>query len=123
MKKETEYQKSCDRIAAIFSELTDIITTIKKEFEQESAQDPQLTIEIINSSLKIVSFNAKSFSGYKKRTKIEWSLEKYIQYSRDSLQSFFREFDNPFLGSQKWSQRINELIILLSAESRGLGNI
>jgi hypothetical protein len=101
MKKEIEYEMSCDRIAAIFSGLTDIIKTIKEEFEQESAQDPQLTIEIVNSRLKMVSFNAKSFLGYKERMKTEWSLEKYIQYSRDSLHSFFREFDNPFSGSQK----------------------
>lgn len=116
MKKEVEYEKICDRISLIFSELADIINAMKSNFHEEHAQDPQLNIEIINRSLKNVTFNAQAFLGYKKRTKTNWSLEKYIEYTKDDLLSFFREFDNPFLGSRKWTARIKELLIMLSTE-------
>lgn len=114
---------ACDRIAKIFIELKGIIATIKNDFENERSHDTQLTMEIIDDSLKIVSYNAISFLNYKKRSKKEWSLEKYIQYLIDSIHSFFREFDNPFLGSIKWTPRISQLLNMLSDESRKLGKI
>lgn len=116
MKTEIEFEKICDRVSLIFSELADIISTIKNNFYEECAQDPQLNLEIINRSLNSVSFNAKAFLGYKKLTNTSWSLAKYIEYTKDDLLSFFREFDNPFLGSTKWTFRIKELLTMLSTE-------
>lgn len=123
MKKEKEYENACDRIVKIFMELTEVIATIRDDFDNERIQDSQLTMTIIDNSLKMVSNNASSFLGYKKRSKKEWSLEKYIQYVRDSLHSFFREFDNPFLSSARWTPRIEELLNKLSHESRLLDNL
>ena len=100
----------------IFSDLANIINTMKDNFHEEKAEDPQLNLKIINRSLKSVSFNAQAFSGYKKRTNLTWTLEKYIAYTKEDLLSFFREFDNPFLSSQRWSLRIKELLTMLSRE-------
>lgn len=123
MKRDIEFERSCDRIASLFSELAAIILTIKNEFKQEHKQDPGLTIEIVNDRLNMVSSYEKNFLGYKKREMSNWSLEKYINYSIQYLYSFFRIFDNPFLGSQKWYQKIVELISRLSSETSILENI
>ena len=40
MKSEIEYEKICDRVSLVFSELANIISTIKNNFHEESAQDP-----------------------------------------------------------------------------------
>jgi hypothetical protein len=123
MRKEIEYEKICDKVSSIFFELAETVDAIRDNFQEEHLQDPQLNLEIINRSIKSVTFNAQAFLGYKKRMKTNWSLEKYIEYAKEDLLSFFREFDNPFLGSRKWTVRIKCLLETLSTEYDKLENL
>lgn len=74
--------------------------------------------------MKIVDYHlniAKQYAGsYTNRVDTGWSLEKNIKYTKEDLRSFYREFDNPFRGSERWYQRILELFDQMSQESREL---
>ena len=107
--KEKQYENLVKQGTDIFSELESIVTSIKNNFIEEQRQDPRLTIEIVDNSLDLLSSYVKKFRNYQDRTKSEWPLEKDIDYVSQTIQSFFRKFDNPFLGSQKWYQRIKYL--------------
>jgi hypothetical protein len=120
MNKDREFEICCARIAATFAELTAIVKAIKDDFDSEHASDPRLTIQMVDSRLKIVSFKTDEFIGLKARSKLNWSLQKYTTYAMETLSGFFWEFDNPFLGSTKWAQKIEELLNILSDERRNL---
>lgn len=118
MTRETIYKDVLADVAKIFDELYAIIRTIRDEFIEENKQHPALTIQIVNHHLSIVKKYRDSYQG--NAIDARWTLEKNIKYSKEDLRGFFREFENPFLGSQKWYQRINELMSQLSEKSRTL---
>jgi hypothetical protein len=116
MKEDFDYNKACHQIVHVFSELENIVLTIEHDFAEERKQDPQLNIEIVKDRLQMVSSYKNIFLDYIDRVKPDWGLQKYVEQSIRNLSSFFRGFDNPFLGSTKWTLRINELLISLSRE-------
>ena len=121
--KERQYENLVEQGIAVFSELESIVLSIKSNFVEEHRQDPRLTIEMVDKSLELLSSYTRRFKGYKDRSKSEWSLEKDIDYVSQTIQSFFRKFDNPFLGSQRWYQRIVQLQDQLSEQARKLDHL
>lgn len=118
MTRETIYKDILADIAKIFDELYKIIKTIKDEFVKENKQHPALTIEIVNYHLDIVKKYRDSYQNNDLDTR--WTLEKNIKYTKEDLRGFYREFENPFFGSQKWYQKINGLMSQLSENARSL---
>ena len=116
MKEEADYNKTCHQIVQIFSKLENIILTIERDFADEHKRDPQLKIEIVKDRLQLVSSYKNIFLDYIDRAKPDWRLQTYVEHSIRNLSSFFRGFDNPFLGSTKWTLRISELLESLSKE-------
>jgi hypothetical protein len=102
-------------IATLFDELYKIVRTIKDEFVDENKQHPALTIKIVNYHLEIVKKYRDSYQNNYLDTR--WTVEKNIKYTKEDLRSFYREFENPFVGSQKWYQKINDLMSQLSEKS------
>ncbi len=123
MVKEKHYDAILEKIVAIFKELHLIVEEINGNFEEEQRQDPRLSRKIVESRIELTKSCVERFSSYRKRSQSSWSIEKDIGYVRQSIQSFYREFDNPFLGSHTWYQRISQLIQFLSDESRELQRI
>jgi hypothetical protein len=120
--KEIIYQETLASIVSILYELTFIVVNIKEDFVIEQKQDPRLTSEMIDNRLELLRSSVNSFRSYAKR-KMSWSLEKYCRYVKDSIQSFHREFDNPFLGSDRWYQRIIHLQDLLTEQAKELDKL
>lgn len=123
MVKDKHYDAILDKIVAIFKELHLIVNEINRNFEEEQRQDPRLSKKIVESKIELTRSCIERFSYYRIRSQPSWSIDKYISYVRQNIQSFYREFDNPFLGSHVWYQRITQLIHLLSDESRELQKI
>lgn len=121
--KEKQYEDLVEQGIGIFSELESIVLSIKNNFIEEQRQDPRLTIEMVDKSLELLSSYLTRFRGYQDRSKSEWPLEKDIDYVSQTIQSFFRKFDNPFLGSERWYQRIVQLQNQLSEQSRELDSL
>ena len=120
---DQHYEIILTRIITIFDELEFIVSDIKSNYELEKLQDQRLTLEIVNDAYRIVHSTKQRFESYRKRANYNWSIKKYIDYVQQRLSSFYREFDNPFLGSERWYQRIVQLQNLLSQESRELGRL
>lgn len=116
MKEDVRYDKTCHQIVQLFSELENIVLNIEHDFAAEHKQDPQLRIEIVKDRLQMVSLYKNLFLDYIDRVKRDWSLQKYVEQSIGNLSSFFRGFDNPFLGSTKWTVKIDEILNALSKE-------
>jgi len=123
MVAEERFDIIMGKVVGIFQELELIVSEIKADFTTESAQDPRLSLKVVNNSLELASSCVKRFQSYRQRNESTWSLEKDINYIRQKLRSFYRQFDNPFLGSERWYQRIVQLLDQLSEESRELGRI
>ncbi|WP_111445059.1 hypothetical protein [Breznakibacter xylanolyticus] len=121
--KEKQYEDIVEQSIGVFSELETIVLSIKNNFIEEQRQDPRLTIEMVDKSLELLSSYLARFRGYQDRSKSEWSLEKDIDYVSQTIQSFFRKFDNPFLGSERWYQRIVQLQDQLSEQARELDSL
>lgn len=116
MKEDADYNKTCHQIVQLFSELENIVLTIERDFAEEHKQDPQLNIEIVKDRLQMVSLYKNIFLDYIDRVKSDWRLQKYVEHSIRNLSLFFRGFDNPFIGSTKWTLRISELLNSMSKE-------
>jgi hypothetical protein len=117
-----EYNKVLDRIAVIFQELFEIVTAIKKDFDIEHRDDPYLTTVIVDFHLDVIEKYFLRYNGKSIRS-TGWSLEKDLVSTKQNLRSFNREFDNPFLKSKRWYQRIVQLLGELSKESRRLDEL
>jgi hypothetical protein len=120
MMKRVKYDQILDRISSIFQELNTIVESIKNDFEEENRQDPGLTMTIVDYHLNIVKKYNRTYQG---RKETDWSLEKELKYTRQNISSFHREFDNPFLGSERWYQRIVQLQDQLSELARELDKL
>lgn len=120
---EEHFEVIMGKIIKIFKELKLIVTDIKENFVDEYAQDPRLNLKIVNSNIDLISSTIVSFRSYKNRNESSWSLETDIKYISQKIGSFFIQFDNPFLGSQKWYQRIVQLLDQLMQESRELDRL
>jgi len=107
--KEQQYKNLVEQALVQFSELESIVLSIKISFKEENEQDPRLTINIVDNRIDVLSSYVKRFKSYQDREKSDSSIEKDSDYVSQSIQSFFRKFDNPFLGSQKWYQRIKQI--------------
>jgi len=118
--KELRFKKIVDSIVEIFSELESIVQAIKDDFTEERKLDPRLTMNIVDQCLGIVSNRLNLFKSSRKIEESKWPFEKDIKYLHDRIRSFYREFDNPFLGSQRWYQRIRQLEDQLSEQSSEL---
>lgn len=117
MNREEYYKIILKKVGIIFSEFLFIVESIKDNFEEEQKQHPALTMKVVDYHLNIVKQYANSYTN---RIDTGWTLEKNIKYTKEDLRSFYREFDNPFRGSQRWYQRILELFDQMSQESREL---
>lgn len=127
MMVKSQYDQILVNIAEIYHELYSIIETIRSDFEEESRQDPCLTMPIVNYHLDIIKNYYVSFQNRINNrianTYQGWSLEKQIESSRQEIRSFHREFDNPFLGSQRWYQKITRLQDQLTEQARELDTL
>ena len=120
MTNRDKYNQLLERIDGIFNELRAIVESIKLDFDEEKRQDPRLTIEIVDFHLAII----KKYCGPPQgRLESTWSLERDLHYTIQTISGFHREFDNPFLGSQRWYQRMNQLQDQLSEQYRDLHNL
>lgn len=120
MTQRVKYNQILERIGAIFQEFCMIIESIKHNFEEEKKQDLGLTMQIVDYHLNIVRKYNKI---YQNRVKTGWNLEKDLNYTRQNIRSFHREFDNPFLKSERWYQRIIQLQQQLSEQVRELDKL
>ncbi len=120
MKREDHYCLIRNKIASIFSELLLIVEAIKDDFEKENRQHPRLTMKVVNYHLDIVRRHQSHYHGSSDK---DLPIDKLIQSTSRSISSFYREFDNPFRGSQRWYQRIVQLLDQLSQESRELDRL
>ncbi len=120
MNKKSIYKNIFREIGVVFVELYQIIEAIKENFDEEKKQDPELTIKMIDYHSGIVK---KYMDSYQNRIEVNWDFEKQLRYTKENLRSFNREFDNPFLRSERWFQRINGLIDKLSNKSRELDSL
>lgn len=118
--KRGKYDLILDRISSIFQELCTIVESIKNDFEEENRQDPGLTMTIVDYHLDIVKKYNRTYQG---RKETGWSLEKELKFTRQNISSFHREFDNPFLGSQNYYQRIVQLQGQLTEQARELDSL
>lgn len=127
MTKREKYNQTLNNIGAIFHELYYIVEVIKNDFEEENRQDPGLTMTIVNYHLDIIKkYNSAFQSRILNQDVIAnqgWSLEKQIKSSSQKISSFHREFDNPFLGSERWYQRIVQLQGQLTEQARELDKL
>lgn len=120
MMKKGKYNQIINRISSILQELCTIVESIKNDFEEENRQDPGLTMTIVNHHLDIVKKYNRAYQG---RKETGWSLEKELKYTRQNIRSFHREFDNPFLRSERWYQRIVQLQEQLTEQARELDSL
>ena len=120
MTSRDKYNQVLWKLRSIFHELTTIIETIKDDFEEENRQDPRLTMAVVDFHLDIIR---KYSSVYQENKKSEWEFMKELKSTRQNISSFHREFDNPFLGSQKWYQRIVELLYQLADQGMELDKL
>lgn len=124
---KSDYDQILANITEIYQELSSIVETIKSDFEVEHRQDPGLNISIVNHHLEIINGYHGSFRNRIKNraanTYQGWSLERQIKSARQEIGSFHREFDNPFLGSERWYQRIVQLQGQLSEQARVLDGL
>ena len=127
MKVKSKYDQVLANITEIYQEFSSIVETIKSDFEEENRQDPGLTMSIVNYHLEMINSYYGSFQNRIKNraenTYQDWSLERQIKSSRQKISSFHREFDNPFLGSERWYQRIVQLQGQLSEQARELDRL
>ena len=105
---------------SIFQEFCMIVESIKNDFQEEKKQDPELTMQIVDRNLDLVREYHRS---YHNRPESNWNLERDLNYTRQNIRSFHREFDNPFLRSQRWYQRITKLQEQLSEQARELDKL
>lgn len=127
MMVKSEYDQILANITEIYQEFSSIIEAIKSDFKEENRQDPGLTMSIVNHHLEMINSYYGSFQNRIKNraenTYQGWSLERQIKSARQEISSFHREFDNPFLGSQRWYQRIVQLQDQLSEQARALDSL
>jgi hypothetical protein len=120
MTDEAKYNQILERLGAIFEEFFMVINSIKNDFDSEKKQDPGLTMKIVDYHIGMVQKYNKL---YQNRIETGWDLEKKLNYTRQNIRSFNREFDNPFLGSQQWYQKIIQLQEQLSEQARELDKL
>ncbi len=109
-----------NNLSSIFMELHMITDLIRADFNNEKRELPHLTIPMIDNYLQIIESSERAFIHFT-QIGIENIDEKSV--IKNSLTSFFRAFENPFLGSERWHLRILQLIEQLSYESIELDNI
>ena len=120
MNKEEYFTIIRKKIGVVFSEFLFIVEAIKDNFEEEQKQHPRLTMKVVDYHLDIVKRYASRYHYPLDKTR---SLNENIKSISQSISSFYREFDNPFRGSERWYQRINQLFDQLSEESRELDRL
>lgn len=109
-----------DKIGSIFKEFVFIVESIIDNFEEEQKQHPRLTKKIVDYHLDIVKRYASRYDYQPDETR---TVDENIKSISLSISSFFREFDNPFRGSQRWYQRIIQLLDQLAEEGRELDRL
>lgn len=120
MNKKENFNIIRNRVGSIFKEFEFIVESIKSNFEEEQKQHPRLTMKVVDYHLDIVQRYA---SRYVKAADSTRSVEENIESVSQSINSFYREFDNPFRGSERWYQRIIHLFDQLTEEGRELDKL
>lgn len=117
MNNELKFKRSIQLLDTLFSELDSIIADIEHRFDEEKEQHPALTVEIVSYYHKIVKRYQRYYSDFPRGKR---SLNEQVDWVRQDIMGFNRQFENPFLGSKKWYQRINAIQSELAQVSRGL---
>lgn len=110
MMNRAKYNQILGNVSLAFQELYSIVEAIKNDFEEENRQDPGLTITVVTHHLNIVKKYRDAFQDRIDNPEDgayqSWTLDRMIKSSSQKISSFHREFDNPFLCSERWYQRI-----------------
>ena len=108
------------KVGTIFKEFVFIVESIKDNFEEEQRQHPRLTMRVVDYHLDIVRRYASEYNYQSDETR---TIDENISSVSQSISSFYREFDNPFRGSERWYQRIIQLLDQLAEEGRELDRL
>lgn len=104
---EEEISIQCARAALVFRRLKRIMFEVETDIDAERRQTPVLTPAIVRDRIGLLEGRQKL---YEECIDPSWTEARRRDYAVSNLISFFRQFDNPMLGSNKWYQEIESLL-------------
>jgi len=111
-----------ENISSIFSELEYIGNTLLAEAMKENTT-LSLSPNELKYYLRIIKENHLFFKSTDKDSSEIWNLKKRINYNIDVINSFFRQFEAVFFGTDEWYQRVCKLLNRLVEEKKELDRI